>query len=48
LERDLEKKELPKYIEENDKLKSEVAFLKNENEIVKWYISIMEDGIDTK
>ena len=33
---------------ENVELKAKVANLENEFDILQWYLSVMEDGVDTK
>ena len=35
-------------IEENKLLKDKIFYYENELQVVKWYMRVMEDGVDTK
>ena len=48
LELMLEKKKLPKLQKENAEMAEKIKELESELEIVQWYLTVMEDGIDTK
>ena len=48
LELQLEKKELPKLKKENAMMAEKIKSLENETDIVKWYLEVMEDGVDTR
>ena len=48
LEWDLERRKLPKKIEENKLLAEKVKSFQNEFDIVNWYCSVMEGGVNTK
>ena len=48
LERELEKRELPKVQEEIKALRQKVEAYENNCSIVEWYLSVMEEGIDTR
>ena len=48
LERELEKRSMPRLLEENAKLNARVKQQENELEVVNWYIEILEEGVNTK
>ena len=48
LQRELEQKSLPRMKKENERLKEHLEQLKNEVNIINWYLDIYEDGGDTK
>ena len=48
MEQDLEQRKLPEKSFECEMLKCKLRQFEKEAELVKWYINIMEEGIDTK
>ena len=48
LEWHLEQKALPKLQAENKVLKEKLTAMTNEFHILQWYLSVMEDGVDTR
>lgn len=48
IELETQKIQLPKYVAENKILKKKVEQLESELEIVNWYLTILEKGIDTQ
>ena len=48
MEYELEKKRLPEMTAQNVELKEKIVNLENELGIVQWYLSVMEDGVDTR
>ena len=48
IELETQKIQLPKYVAENKILKKKVDQLESELEIVNWYLTILEKGIDTQ
>ena len=48
LEARLEKQELPKLRADNATMAAKIEQLENELFIVKWYMDVMEEGVDTK
>ena len=48
LDYEIEKKRLPRALEENAILRHKVTQMESECDIVRWYLSTMERGVDTK
>ena len=48
LENALEARRQPWLILENQELKQKIQQQQDELEIVSWYLSVMEDGVDTR
>ena len=48
LELALEKKAMPKLILENKLLVEKNMYYESELSVVKWYLSVMEEGVDTR
>ena len=48
MELELQKKELPLLKEENIQLRTKIKMMENNCDIIKWYLEVMEEGVDTK
>lgn len=48
LEEERELRAMPKLIEENQMLREKNQLLENGTEVFNWYISVLEEGLDTR
>ena len=47
MEQNLRSKTYPKMVKENGKMRAKITQLEEELGIVKWYMEVMESGVDT-